>query len=237
MYNHKLQSFYQTYGEHILINLCKDYHKYFSFNLKEKSKISNHILDYDLSDIIKNVCHNLVKNGEHTIHYKLENDEDYTFIKFTSKPISENKIHFVFPSSIMSNYKRKKTIRKLKKLNSNQLYNDGLEGVRFISNMKEIADIEVSKLGKHFFIFDYNWSDYYTDYYYVYRKIRQMLEQRKLVDYVLEVINLNLVNIFKLDKSDIILFNGITIDILNKLLDDLKQNNKSVATVLNELYK
>lgn len=237
MYNYELQSLYQTFGEHILLSLCRDYNNYFTFKLKEKSKLFTHILDYDLSDVIVDVCYNLIRNGKYTIYSKLEKEEELTYIKFSSSPITNKKIDFIFPSDIASNYERKKVIRSLTQLDSNKIYKDGMKWLKFMSGMKKKADLEIGKLGKNFYIYDANWSDYYNDYYYVHRKIREMIAQRKLIDYVLDKINLALVDIFKLEKDDIILFNGMSLDSLHSLLDELEKNNRSVNSIYKELHE
>lgn len=237
MYNYELQNLYQTFGEHILLSLCRDYNNYFTFKLKEKSKLSTHILDYDISKAIIDVCYNLIKNGKYTIYSKLEKEEELTYIKFSSSPISNKKIDFIFPSDIVSNYERKKVIRSLTQLDSNKIYRDGMKWLKFMSAMKKKADLEIGKLGKNFYIYDANWSDYYNDYYYVHREIKEMIAQRKLINYVLDKINLALVDIFKLKKDDIILFNGMSLALLYSLQDELEKNNRSVNSIYKELHE
>lgn len=237
MYNYELQSLYQTFGKHILLSLCRDYNNYFTFKLKEKSKLSTHILHYDISEVIIDVCYNLIRNGKYTIYSKLEIEEDLTYIKFSSNPISNKKIDFIFPSDIASNHERKKVIRSLTQLDSNKIYGDGMKGLKFMSAMKKKADLETGKLGKNFYIYDANWSDYYNEYYYVHRKIREMIAQRKLINYVLDKINLALVDLLKLKKDDIILFNGMSLDSLYNLQDELEKNNRSVNSIYKELHE
>ena len=237
MYNYELQSLYQTFGEHILLSLCRDYNNYFTFKLKEKSKLSTHILDYDISEAIIDVCYNLIRNGKYTIYSKLEKEEELTYIKFSSSPISNKKIDFIFPSDIASNYERKKVIRSLTQLDSNKIYRDGMKWLKFMSGMKKKADLEIGKLGKNFYIYNANWNDYYNDYYYVHREIKEMIAQRKLINYVLDKINLALVDIFKLKKDDIILFNGMSLDLLYSLQDELEKNNRSVNSIYKELHE
>lgn len=237
VYNIELQNFYEKYGEYILIILCKNHNEYFSFKLQKESKLSSHISVCDLPGVIVDVCSHLIKNGKCTIYAKLEKEGGMTGVEFSFEPISGNEINFMFPSGVMNEYERKKIIRYLTKLNSSQIYKDDVQWGKFIFDMKKKADLKIGKLGKDIYIYENGWSDYYNDYYYVYRKINEMIAQRKLVDYVLNVINHNLINIFELDKEDVLLFNGKTIDVLINLQSELENNSRPVISILEELIR
>ncbi len=237
-YNHELESFYRNYSELILYLLCRDYNNFFSFKKSTKSKLSKHILTYNLSSVIEEICYYLVKNGKYTIYYEIKKEKKDTMINFLQKPILKHeKIDFTFPKFIMSNRKRKKVINSLTLLNSNQIFTDNddvLERMRFVGDMRNKADIEIGRLGKHFYIND-NFYEYYNDYYCLYRKIKQSIEQRKLVDYVLEILNSKLIKIFNLKEDDIIIFNGLTIEKLKDLLCQLEYNTSTMSDIWDKL--
>lgn len=230
-----LSRFYKSYSVHILSSLCRDYRDYFSFNLSNSCKLDIDISNFEFTHIFLDVCENLIKNGKYTVYCTVENKGDKLLIKFTSAAISQKKINFVFPTTLISNHKRKKVIRVLEKINSDQLFRDGMKGIKFRTDMEELLVKKLCKLGNPY-LFDENWSSYYTDYYYVYKIIRKRIEQRKLVDYVLEKFNEYLKIEYKIVGNDAVVFKGIKSDTLNALLIDLKQCNKTVSEIHKALY-
>lgn len=240
-YNFELQKLYENFGNHILISLCKDYNNYFSFNEGNKSKLSKHLNLYRFSEIIETVCYSLIRNGKYKLHYVIEQVKNKSVIKFYIKDIANyDKISFSMPKTVMTNKVRKKILKKLKYLNYNKMIskNSGdINKVKLLGEMQKNAVLKIGKMCNPFYINNFTYFDYYTDYYCIYRKAENMIYQRKLVDYVLNEINKTLSILFNLDEKDKINFNGISIIELEDIIADLKEYKTPLPDITTKLYQ
>ena len=235
-YNHALESFYNSFGEYILSSLNNDYKNSFSFNHGSDSVMSKAISSIDIYATITSICDDLIRNGNSVINYKIEHDsEDGSEFKIvtllTEKVLGGYSLKFAFPHSIFSNQERKRIIKKLTILNSSELYlsSNGLESMRYAKEMDKFAELEIAKIGNYYFSDD-NCLEYYSDYYCIYRMIKHKIAQRKLLNYVLDALNRSFVNSLELKEGDNLLFNGLTIKQLERLLFDL-ENNKPISEI------
>lgn len=237
-YNHILESFYKNFGSNILLSFRLNYRTFFSYKHEKESKLSNALSKLDLSSIIAEICDGLIRNGESSFRYKLEKDEknDVMFIvkSRSKKDKNDFEVNFTFPKEILTPKQRKNVITKLTQLNPMNLFSDpdNLDSMRFASEMTKCAEIEIGKIGNHYL--SDNAFDYYSDFYCIYRQIMLRIEQRKLIDYVLETLNSNFLESLQIDASDVLQFNGKKIIDLKRMLTELK-NNKPLIEISKEL--
>ena len=240
-YNHNLENFYNSYGKYVLISSRLEFNDYFSYELKVKSKLSNALLNLDLYRLFTNICDDLIRNGKAHILFKIsknkKNNESFiSIIPNTQFEVPHIKVSFTFPKGILSERERKNTISKLSLLNPINLYSDlsNMENMRFANEMSKIAELELGKIGEHYFS-SQNSFDYYTDYYCIYRLIKLRINQRKLINYVLKTINRVFIKSLQLEDNDNLVFNGTTIERLESMLDELI-DNKSLNDIYKELF-
>lgn len=243
-YNHELESFFESFGRHILYSLCFNNRDLFQYKSGIVSQLRHYINIVDFPELFCYICETLVREGRIRIFYDVKNNENEKSMKLVvNKTDIEESTHgdisFEFPKSIMSENKRKRTIAKLALLDISQIDTSNefeKSGWKFASEMMTKAQIEIGKVGKHFYMngeSNINFSDYYI----VYRSIKQKIEQRKLLDYVLDKLNSEFVCILNLKSDDILEFKGVSVEKLNALLIDLKENTYPLTSIIQEIKK
>ena len=161
--------------------------------------------------------------------------EKQEYIQFSKNKSQGKKIKFKLPKEILGNLKRKYAISKLKNSNTFNPYEKGTEGILYMTETYKKKDLEVAKTVKNLYLPEASLEDNYTEYYYLYRKLNELKNQRKLIDYILRILNKAIISNLGLDEEDYILFNGVTINKLEMLIIDLKENKKSMAKIKDEL--
>ena len=106
----------RDFCEHALISLSKDYRNYFVYTKGSKSKILKYFNFYDLDGIIEELIYKLFLNGNIKLYFYLEKNKLYLSEK---KNDTGNIIlvkNFKWNLSFLSEHKRKKIVKRLKKL-------------------------------------------------------------------------------------------------------------------------
>ena len=228
----------RDFCEHALISLNNDYHNYFIYTKGTDSNISKYFDFYDLRQIIEELIYKLFLNGKIKLYFYLNNDK----LDLFEKMIDNGNLVLVktikWDSSIISESKRKKIIKKLKSLDSSKIqqnYNDKNYSRNFLY-INELVRNEILSLTKDFLYSSFDEKNY-TDIYHVYSLIRMKKKQLLMVNYVINVFNNSIKEALQInDKNDNIIFNGITMDTLNKLEEQLLSGSETLKKITDCLY-
>ena len=236
--NAELVTIVRDFCEHALISLNKDYHNYFTYTLGSKSKMSNYFDYYDLNQIIEELIYKLFLNGKVKLYFYLEKNKLYLSEKKNDRGnivlVKTLKWHLEF----LSNFKRKKLIKKLKKLDSS-IFKQDYTDKNFSRNhlyVNELVNDEVLKLTKDFLYQSIN-EKKYTDIYYIYSLIRMRKKQLLMVNYVVKLFNDSVKEALKIDDiDDNLIFNGLSMDTLNELENKLLSGSDTLENITNYLF-
>lgn len=228
----------RDFCEHALISLSKDYRNYFVYTKGSKSKILKYFNFYDLDRIIEELIYKLFLNGNIKLYFYLEKNKLYLSEK---KNDTGNIIlvkNFKWNLSFLSEHKRKKIVKRLKKLDSSNFKQDYTDKnyYRNYLYVNELVNNEVLKSTKDFLYLSINERNY-TDIYYVYSMIRMRKKQLLMVNYVVKLFNDSVKEALKIDDiDDNLVFNGLTMDTLNELENKLLSGSDTLKNITDCLF-
>lgn len=228
----------RDFCEHALISLSKDYRNHFVYTKGSKSKILKYFNFYDLDRIIEELIYKLFLNGNIKLYFYLEKNKLYLSEK---KNDTGNIIlvkNFKWNLSFLSEHKRKKIVKRLKKLDSSNFKQDYTDKnySRNYLYVNELVNNEVLKSTKDFLYLSINERNY-TDIYYVYSLIRMRKKQLLMVNYVVKLFNDSVKEALKIDDvDDNLVFNGLTMDTLNELENKLLSGSDTLKNITNCLF-
>lgn len=235
--NTELMIIVRDFCEHALISLNKDYHNYFIYTKGEKSEILKHFNDYDLDRIIEKIICDLFLNGKVTLFFNLYNGKLLLSESDTDKGKNVLIKKIKWDNRIISNCRRKKIIKRLKKLrfpSADIDYNDKNYS-RNLMYINELINDEVINL-TYDFVYLTNNEKKYTNIYSIYSIIRMRKKQALLVNYVVNQFSDSLQKALNLADNDNIIFNGLTIETLDKLENQLLTGNVTLKEITNNLF-
>lgn len=236
--NNELVIIMRDFCKHALISLNKDCDNYFVYTKGSKSKISKYLNYYDLDRIIEELIYKLFLNGSVKLYFCLEKNRLYLSEK---KNNSDNIVLvkiFKWNLYFLSEYKRKKLIKKMKKLDSSNFKQDYTDKnySRNYLYVNELVNNEVLKLTKDFLYLSINEKNY-TDIYYVYSLIRMRKKQLLMVNYVVKLFSDSVKEALKIDDvDDNLVFNGLTMDTLNELENKLLSGSDTLKNITDCLF-
>ena len=146
--------------------------------------------------------------------------------------------NFKWNLSFLSEHKRKKIVKRLKKLDSSNFKQDYTDKnyYRNYLYVNELVNNEVLKSTKDFLYLSINERNY-TDIYYVYSLIRMRKKQLLMVNYVVKLFNDSVKEALKIDDvDDNLVFNGLTMDTLNELENKLLSGSDTLKNITNCLF-
>lgn len=228
----------RDFCEHALISLNKDYHNYFTYTKGSKSIISKYFNFYDLDRIIEELIYKLFLKGNVKLYFYLEKNKLYLSEKKKNTGNIVLVKTFKWNVNFLSDYKRKKIINRLKKLDSSNFKQDYTDKnySRNYLYVNELVNNEVLKLTKDFLYLSINEKNY-TDIYYVYSLIRMRKKQLLMVNYVVKLFNDSVKEALKInDIEDNLVFNGLTMDTLNELENQLLSGSDSLKNITDCLF-
>ena len=117
----------------------------------------------------------------------------------------------------------------------NQDYTDK----NYLRNSMYISDViknEVLKNTKDFLYLSIN-EEKYTDIYYVFSLIRMRKKQLLMIEHAIDFFNNCVKDALKLDDDDKIIFDGLTMNILNSLEKQLLSGEKSLNEITTILFE
>ena len=141
--------------------------------------------------------------------------------------------NFKWNLSFLSEHKRKKIVKRLKKLDSSNFKQDYTDKnySRNYLYVNELVNNEVLKSTKDFLYLSINERNY-TDIYYVYSLIRMRKKQLLMVNYVVKLFNDSVKEALKIDDvDDNFVFNGLTMDTLNELENKLLSGSDTLKNI------
>ena len=188
--------------------------------------------------IIEELIYKLFLNGNIKLYFYLEKNKLYLSEK---KNDTGNIIlvkNFKWNLSFLSEHKRKKIVKRLKKLDSSNFKQDYTDKnySRNYLYVNELVNNEVLKSTKDFLYLSINERNY-TDIYYVYSLIRMRKKQLLMVNYVVKLFNDSVKEALKIDDvDDNLVFNGLTMDTLNELENKLLSGSDTLKNITNCLF-
>lgn len=228
----------RDFCEHALISLCNDYHNYFIFTKGEKTKIIKYIDYYDLDRTIEELIYRIFLKGKIKVYIYLDNDKLYlSETEYRDKQAILQRT-FKWNSSIIPERKRKKIIKKINNLDFLKLNQDYTDKT-YLRNSMYISDViknEVLKNTKDFLYLSIN-EEKYTDIYYVFSLIRMRKKQLLMIEHAIDFFNNCVKDALKLDDDDKIIFDGLTMNILNSLEKQLLSGEKSLNEITTILFE
>lgn len=236
--NTELVIIMREFCEHALISLSKDYHNYFVYTKGSKSEISKYFDYYDLDKIIEELIYKLFLNGNIKLYFCLEKNKLYLSEKKNNNGNIVLVKKFKWNLSFLPEYKRRKLINRLKKLdpsNFKQDYTDKNHSRNYLY-VNELTNNEVLKSTKDFLYLSIN-NKNYTDIYYVYSLIRMRKKQLIMVNYVVKLFNDSVKEALKIDDvDDNLIFNGLTMETLNELENKLLSGSDTLKNITDCLF-
>ena len=145
---------------------------------------------------------------------------------------------FKWNLSFLPEYKRRKLIIALKKLDSSNFKQDytNKNHCRNYLYVNELVNNEVLKSTKDFLYLSINEKNY-TDIYYVYSLIRMRKKQLIMVNYVVKLFNDSVKEALKIDDiDDNLIFNGLTMETLNELENKLLSGSDTLKNITDCLF-
>lgn len=236
--NTELAIVMKNFCENALISLSQDYHNYFIYTKGSKSKMSKYFSFYDLNQIIEELIYKLFLNGNVKLYFYLEKNKLYLSEKKKNAGNIVLVKTFKWNLSFLPEYKRKKIIKKLKKLDSSnfkQEYTDNNYSRNYLY-INELVNNEILRLTKDFLYLSINERNY-TDIYYVYSLIRMRKKQLLMINYVVKLFGDSVKEALKIDDiDDNLIFNGLTIDTLNELENKLLSGSDTLKNITDCLF-
>lgn len=228
--------FIKNFVENILLSLNCDYNKYISFN--KKDSILEKKLDYsNIDNIISRIAYNLLINGKQVIYLYDKNTRIVVSLKFYENEKIDRKFTIRFPKKVMTTFTRKRILNSLKKMTypqgDNVVDKNYPRDSLFLMNLMGKASL---KLTKKYVSVNTN-LEKCTDQYILFREIRKRKYQKMLVSHIFDELNKQFHKVLKIDdEDDNIIFVSQSLEELNKIEEDLLNDNKTVGEVLKILY-
>lgn len=198
---------------------------------------------YEFEKLIQNIAQSLFEEGRYYLYIVVtKNKEEVTNINFYTKMPevilnNQEKYSIKFKNDIktMNFFKRKKLLHKLSKMNEFEIqdYKSKDELVYFTEKEKK-DKFDFLKITKNIYI-PGDTPEEVTTYYHNYRVIKTRIWQVKFVQYILRQLNKTLEKIFY--EKDIVKYNGVRIEELDKYLEKLKENKVSMLELSNNITK
>lgn len=227
--------FIRNFVENILLSLNFDYKNYIEFDKKEsllKKKIDYHNIDTTISHI----AYNLLIKGKQKIYFYDKDSKIIISMNYHKEEKVIGKMNLKFPRKIMSCFRRRKILYKLKKMNylSSDNYKDNNYTSYSLFIMELIKKNSV-KLTKDYSSVNSN-SEKCTDQYILFREIRKRKYQKMLVNYIFDELNKAFHKFLNITDDDNIAFVSQSLGELYSIEDDLLSNKKKVSEILKMLY-
>lgn len=228
--------FVRDFVENILLSLNLDYRNYINFSKKEsilKKKVDYHNIDTTISYI----AYNMLIKGKQIIYFYEKDNKIIISIDYHKEEKLVGKEKLIFPRKIMSYYKRKKILYKLKRMKFlNNDFNKDDNDMRYNLFIMDLVKNTSNKITKDYSSISSN-TEKYTDQYILYREIRKRKYQKMLVNYIFDKLNMSFHKILSIkDKDDKMIFVSQSLEELNTIEDDLLNNKKNIKEILKILY-
>lgn len=188
----------------------------------------------NISMVVEDAACELVKNGKAKIYISKGTNEAKLKISTKDEGKSLANVELKFPKKIMSNFKRKIIVLKMKNMSNDFLLDVSNKNIDFVNFQYEKTNHKISKLTK-----DLD-SSYligkFTDFYNVYRSVRKIKNQIILVDYILDSLNVKLKDKFGIDDVEKIkLEKKYSLEDLQTTEIELKENKISVQEAFSRI--
>ena len=226
--------FIRDFSENILLSLNMDYNKYIRFNNKDSILKKN--LDYhDIDRTISHIAYNLLIEGKQKVYLYNSNNKIIISLDYCEEEIIGT-FKLKFPKNIMSCFKRKRLLYKLKKMNylSNDNYMDS-NYPRDSIFITELIKQKSTKLTKKYVSVNMD-SRECTDQYILFREIRKRKHQKILVDYIINELNKNFHRFLGINSNDKLEFVSQSMEELELIEKELLENSKTIDEILKILY-
>lgn len=227
--------FIRDFAENILLSLNLDYKNYISFK-KENGELKNKLDCYELDHTITYTAYNLVLKGKQKLYMYEKNGKIIISLDYYKSEKALGKIEMKLPKQVMTDFKRKRILRKLKCMNYPVEYKQYSEYARDSLYIMDLIKMESEKLTKEYVSVNFN-SDKCTDKYTLYREIRKRKYQKILVEHIFLKLNQGFHKYLKVSTDDIVVFNSPTVDELNCMINDLLNDRKTIKEIRNVLYQ
>lgn len=199
---------------------------------------------YEFENLIQDIAQKLFEEGKYYLNVVISRNKDGQVSKinlYTKMPetidINQEKYVVKIKNNIrILNYlKRKRLLHKLSGMNEYEIknYSSGNELTYFSEKEKEDKRI-ILKIMKDMYIQN-DTPEEVTTYYHNYRVIKTRIWQVKYVMHILNKLNSAFEKIF--NEKEIIKYEGISVEMLNKYLEKLKEDEISMADLSTKLMK
>lgn len=230
-----------------LVNKYENDNKYMISIPNEKIRqffYSTRMEYYEFENLIQDIAQKLFEDGKYYLNVVITRDKQGQVSRinlYTKMPenidINQEKhvIKIKNNIKILSCLKRKILLHKLSGMNEYEIknYNSGNE-LTYFSDKEKKDQCIILKIMKDMYIRN-DTPEEVTTYYHNYRVIKNRIWQVKYVMNIVNNLNFAFEKIF--NEKDIIKYNGITIDELNKYLEKLKEDEISMADLSTKLMK
>ena len=197
---------------------------------------------YEFENLIQDIAQKLFEEGKYYLNVIISRDKNGQVSKinlYTKMPetidINQEKYVLKIKNNIrILNYlKRKRLLHKLSGMNEYEIknYSSGNELTYFSEKEKEDKCI-ILKIMKDMYI-QSDTPEEVTTYYHNYRVIKTRIWQVKYVIHILNKLNYAFEKIF--NEKEIIKYEGISVEMLNKYLEKLKEDEISMADLSTKL--
>lgn len=199
---------------------------------------------YKFENLIQDIAQQLFEKGKYYLNIVLTRDSkgiltDIGLYKEMPKSIEENQEKYKFKIknklNILNPVKRKTLLYEISKMNEYQIrdYNSASE-LTYFSDKHKQDQYKFLKLTKDIYI-QADTPEEITTYYHNYRIIKTRICQVKLVLDIIEQLNEIFKRIF--NEKNVIKYEGISIEKLEKYLEKLKEDKMSMLDISNKMMK
>lgn len=230
-----------------LVNKYENDNKYMISIPNEKIRqifYSTRMEYYEFENLIQDIAQKLFEEGKYDLNIVITRDNKGQVSKinlYTKMPenIDINQERYVIKirndMKILSHLKRKRLLHKLSGMNEYEIknYNSGNE-LTYFSEKEKKDQYAILKIMKDMYIRN-DTPEEVTTYYHNYRVIKTRIWQVKYVMNILNNLNSAFEKIF--NEKNIIRYEGISIEELNKYLKKLKEDEISMADLSTKLMK
>lgn len=230
-----------------LVNKCENDNKYMISIPNEKIRqifYSTRMEYYEFENLIQDIAQELFEEGKYNLNVVIARDKEGQVSKinlYTKMPetIDINQEKYVVKIKndirILNYLKRKRLLHELSGMNEYEIknYSSGNELTYFSEKEKE-DKCNFLKIMKDMYIQN-DTPEEVTTYYHNYRVIKTRIWQVKYVMHILNKLNSAFEKIF--NEKEIIKYDGISVEVLNKYLEKLEEDEISMADLSTKLMK
>ena len=214
-------------------------------NQKIKEIFNKANIDYsEFEDLIQDIAQKLFEEGKYYLNIITTKNSkkeitDIDLYRKMPEEIGENQEKIIVKIrnniKILNELKRRILLYKLLNMNEYKIkdYNSSDE-LTYFSEKEKIDKYKLFKITKNMYI-QTDTPEEITTYYHNYRIIKMRMWQVRFVKNIIKQLNLSFEKIF--NEKDIIKYEGITVEELNKYLVKLNENKISMSELTTKIFK